>query len=185
MSGEPVILRDQPVLHRGAAHAYLTGRTADRQLAADLLQEVFLRVWRHLDAVTGLSEEGQRRWIFTVARNVSIDSRRHTLTVAGTERVLASQPFSSASSALSASSAPSASDAVIQAERSAIVAAAMRQLPEPQRVVLAMSAGSGLTSKEIGLSLGIPAGTVRYRLALARQALAKALGDYDDPREER
>jgi DNA-directed RNA polymerase specialized sigma24 family protein len=48
-----------------------------------------------------------------------------------------------------------------------------------------MSAGGGLTSKEIGLALGIPAGTVRYQLAQARHALASALGDYDDPREER
>lgn len=163
-------------LHRGAAHAYLIGRTVDRQLAADLLQEVFLRVWRHLDTVMSLPEDGQRRWVFTVARNVSIDSRRHERTVAGTSQMLASQPMPST---------PAASDAIIHAERSAVVAAAIRQLPEPQRVALAMAAGGGLTSKEIGAALGIPAGTVRYQLSLARRALANALGDYDDPREER
>jgi DNA-directed RNA polymerase specialized sigma24 family protein len=30
----------------------------------------------------------------------------------------------------------------------------------------------------------VPAGTVRYRLSLARRTLAEALGDYDDPQEE-
>ena len=38
--------------------------------------------------------------------------------------------------------------------------------------------------REIGAALGVPAGTVRYRLSLARRALADAVGDYDDPQEE-
>ena len=33
--------------HRVAVHAYFTGRTGGRQSAADLMQDVFLRVWQH------------------------------------------------------------------------------------------------------------------------------------------
>jgi DNA-directed RNA polymerase specialized sigma24 family protein len=40
--------------HRSAVHAYLVGRLSGPQSSADLLQEVFMRVWRHLDTVTGL-----------------------------------------------------------------------------------------------------------------------------------
>jgi RNA polymerase sigma-70 factor, ECF subfamily len=162
--------------HRDAVYAYLIGRAWDRQLAADLLQEVFLRVWRHLDTAAGLPADGQRGWIFTVARNLSIDAGRHDRTLAGAEQALAAEPVAPA--------AP-ASDAVISAERAAIVGAAIRRLPEPQRVTLALAAAGGLTSAEIGAALGIPPGTVRYRLSVARRALAGALGDYDDPREER
>ena len=39
--------------HRAAVHAYFAGKTGDRQLAADLMQEVFLRAWQHLDKVAG------------------------------------------------------------------------------------------------------------------------------------
>jgi RNA polymerase sigma-70 factor, ECF subfamily len=162
--------------HRDAVHAYLIGRAGGRQLAADLLQEVFLRVWRHLDTVAGLPADRQRGWIFTVARNLSIDAGRHDRIAAGAEQALAAEP---------ARPAASPSDSVISTERAAIVAAAIRQLPEPQRVTLALAAAGGLTSPQIGAALGIPPGTVRYRLSVARRALAEALGDYDDPKEAR
>jgi DNA-directed RNA polymerase specialized sigma24 family protein len=60
-----------------------------------------------------------------------------------------------------------------------VVAAAMARLPEQQRVTLVLAAGE-LNSA----ALGVPAGTVRYRLSLARRTLAEALADYDDPQEE-
>lgn len=158
--------------HRLAVHAYLTGRLCDRQLAADLLQEVFMRVWRHLGTVAGWPADRQRAWIFTVARNLSIDLSRHDGIMARAEQSLAPEP--------ARSEAP-ASDAVISAERAAIVGAAIRRLPEPQRVTLALAAVGGLTSAEIGAALGIAPGTARYRLSLARRALADILGEYDDP----
>jgi RNA polymerase sigma-70 factor, ECF subfamily len=159
--------------HRGAVHAYLTGRLGSRQLAADLMQEAFMRVWRHLDTVCGLPADQQRGWIFTVARNLSIDASRRNRVLADTEQALAAEP---------APPAAPASDPVITAERAAIVGAAIRRLPEPQRVTLALAAAGGLTSKQIGTALGIPPGTARYRLSLARRALAEALRDYDHPR---
>jgi RNA polymerase sigma-70 factor, ECF subfamily len=72
---------------------------------------------------------------------------------------------------------------VLAAERATVVAAAMARLPEQQRVTLVLAAGE-LNSAEIGAALGVPAGTVRYRLSLARRTLAEALADYDDPQEE-
>src|SRR6202044_286798 len=56
--------------------------------------------------------------------------------------------------------------------------------PGQQRVTLAMAAAGDMNSAEIGAALGVPAGTVRYRLSLARRTLAEALGDYDDAQEE-
>jgi RNA polymerase sigma-70 factor (ECF subfamily) len=47
-----------------------------------------------------------------------------------------------------------------------------------------MAAAGDMNSAEIGTALGLPAGTVRYRLSLARRTLAEALGDYDDAQEE-
>jgi RNA polymerase sigma-70 factor (ECF subfamily) len=158
--------------HRVAVHAYFTGRTGDRWAAADLMQEVFMRVWQRLPELLGRSPDGQRAWIFTVARNLSIDTFRHERTRAGAEASLGDEP---------ASAPPSAATAVIAAERVAIVGEAIRRLPEQQRTTLAMAAAGGLTSAEIATALGVPAGTVRYRLSLARKALAAALASYDHP----
>jgi RNA polymerase sigma-70 factor, ECF subfamily len=165
--------------NRAAVHAYFAGRTGDRQLASDLMQEVFLRAWQHLDKLAGQPEDGQRGWLFTVARNLSVDSARHQRTADGAQRALQREPSSRPDSAV----AP-ASTAVLAAERAAVVAAAVGRLPEQQRVTLTMAAAGELNSAEIGAALGVPAGTVRYRLSLARRALAEALGDYDDLKEE-
>jgi RNA polymerase sigma-70 factor (ECF subfamily) len=158
--------------HRTAVHAYFLGRTADRGAAADLTQDVFLRVWQRLPELTGKSTDGQRAWIFTVARNLSIDTHRQQRTRAQAAAALGRAP---------APAPPSVGAEVIAAERVAVVGEAIRQLPEQQRTTLAMAAAGGLTSAEIAAVLGVPAGTVRYRLSLARRTLAAALADYDEP----
>lgn len=164
--------------HRRAVHAYFTGRTGDPQLSADLMQDVFLRAWQHLDKLADMPEDGRRAWLFTVARNASIDAGRHQRTRANAEQALvrdaARQPPAGAP----------ASVAVIDAERVAIVSAAIRRLPQDQRVALTMAAAGEMTSAEIGAAIGVPAGTVRYRLSLARRTLAEALDRYDDKAEK-
>ncbi len=161
--------------HRAAVHAYFTGRTGDPQSAADLMQDVFLRLWQHLEKLTDMPDDRQRAWIFTVARNLSVDARWHQHTQAGTEQALAHEP---------ARPPRSAGAAVIAAERVAVVGEAIRRLPEPQRITLTMAAAGGMTSAELAAALGVPAGTVRYRLSLARRAVAEALDRYDNPRDK-
>ena len=158
--------------HRDAVHAYFVGRTGDRWLAADLMQEVFMRVWQRLPEVAGRSADGQRAWIFTVARNLAVDTYRHERTRAGAETALGYEP---------ADAPPPASAPVIAAERVAVVGEAIRQLPEEQRVAVTMAAAGGLTSAQIAAALDVPAGTVRYRLSLARRTLSAALAAYDQP----
>ena len=158
--------------HRDAVHAYFVGRTGDRWLAADLMQEVFMRVWQRLPEVIGRSADGQRAWIFTVARNLAVDTYRHERTRAGAETALGHEPTDAP---------PPASAPIIAAERVAVVGEAIRQLPEDQRVAVTMSAAGGLTSAQIATALGVPAGTVRYRLSLARRTLSAALAAYDQP----
>ena len=165
--------------HRAAVHAYFTGRTGDPRSAADLMQDVFLRVWQHLDKLADLPDDGQRAWIFTVARNLSVDARRHQQTQVGVRQALAREPAS-----VPQSTSTAASTAVIAAERVTVVGEAIRRLPEPQRVTLVMAAAGGMTSAELAAALGVPAGTVRYRLSLARRAVAEALDRYDDPTEK-
>lgn len=157
--------------HRTAVHAYFTARTGDRWLAADLMQETFLRAWRRFPELSGRADDGQRAWLFTVARNLAIDEHRQTRTRAATDAALRAEP---------AEAGEPASASVLGAERVAVVADLIKRLPEQQRITLTLAAAGGLSSTEIATALGVPAGTVRYRLSVARRTLAEALNAYDE-----
>ncbi len=159
--------------HRHAVNAYFLGRVADPELARDLLQETFLRAWRRLSEIGPLPGEQQRAWIFTVARNLAIDSYRASAARRAAEAAMrhhaATRQTTVAGPHLHAE----------LRERLALLDAAIRSLPEDLRVTLAMATAGGLTSRQIGEALGGPAGTVRYRLSQARKQLAAAL-DLED-----
>jgi RNA polymerase sigma-70 factor (ECF subfamily) len=155
--------------HRHAVHAYFLGRVADPELARDLLQETFLRAWRRLQELALLPGDRQRAWIFTVARNLAIDSYR-----AGAARRAAEEALRRQAATGDTTVAGPYAHAEL-GERLARLDAAIRELPEDQRVILSMATAGGLTSRQIGEALGEPAGTVRYRLSQARGRLAAAL----------
>lgn len=153
--------------HLQPVHAYLLARTRDPQLAQDLVQETFLRAWRNLAEVGPLESGRQRAWLVAVARNLVIDrSRRARSERAAVERVgRLAEPAAVA-------------DPAAEAEVARDVAAvdrAIASLAEDQRVLLSLQVMGGLTSAEIGELLGVPAGTVRYRLNQVRRQLRAAL----------
>jgi RNA polymerase sigma-70 factor (ECF subfamily) len=160
--------------HRHAVHAYFLGRVADRELARDLLQETFLRTWRRLSEVAPLPDARQRAWIFTVARNLAIDSYRASAARQAAEAALRHHAASQETTV----AGPHRQ--VEMGERLARLDAAIARLPEELRVTLTMATAGGLSSRQIGDALGEPAGTVRYRLSLARKQLAAALDLEDD-----
>lgn len=59
--------------------------------------------------------------------------------------------------------------------------AAIGALPEPLRLALELHYFVGLTSREVGVALGIPAATVRFRLMIARHRLRSLLCDSTVP----
>jgi RNA polymerase sigma-70 factor, ECF subfamily len=160
--------------HRDAVHAYFLGRVADPELAGDLVQETFLRAWRRLSEVGPLPADRQRAWLFTVARNLAIDSYRAGATRQATQASLRQ------AATTQAAAVPGPHLEAEYGERLAQLEAAIRELPEEQRVILSMATAGGLTSREIGEALGEPAGTVRYRLGQARKQLAAALDLEED-----
>ena len=161
--------------HRNAVHAYFLGRVSDPELARDLVQETFLRAWRRLSEIAPLPADKQRAWIFTVARNLAVDSYRAGAARRAAEAALRSQ---------AATQETTVAGPHLQAEsrqRLAQLDAAIGRLPEEQRVILSMVTVGGLTSRQIGEALGEPAGTVRYRLSQARKQLAAVLDLEDAP----
>ena len=51
----------------------------------------------------------------------------------------------------------------------------MNELPEDLRTALLLQVMGRLSSSQIGEALEVPAGTVRYRIAMARKRLAEQL----------
>ena len=162
-------------VHRDAVHAYFLGRVADPELARDLVQETFLRAWRRLSEVGPLPAEPAARLAVhrrPQPRDRQLPRRRRPpgrrgRPAPGTPRP-GRRPW------------PGRTWRRSYGERLAQLEAAIRELPEDQRVILSMATAGGLTSRQIGEALGEPAGTVRYRLSQARKQLAAALDLEED-----
>ncbi len=151
--------------NRRTLHAYFLGRTGDSELALDLLQETFFRVWRGVQSLEALPPEKHRYWLFSIARNLVVDTYRKR---GADERAQQRLPEP-------ATYAEAAERTAEEHEQLAELDAAIRKLPDDLREVLVLSVLGERNSTEIGEILGRPPGTVRYQLAQARRRLADEL----------
>jgi RNA polymerase sigma-70 factor, ECF subfamily len=157
--------------HRDGVHAFLLARISDREVARDLLQETFLRLWRRLEEVVELEDGRQRAWIYTVARNLVVDRYRADATRRATLRAVADAADRAGCGAADGHEQVAARDDL------AHLAGAIAALPDDQREILTMSVVAEMTSQQIAEALEMPAGTVRYKLHRARARLAEQLED--------
>ncbi len=128
-----------------------------QQVAEDLLQDAFLKVWRSAGSYR-VEKASVRTWILSVVRNGAIDVLRSTASRRRTqERVEAQTPASQPSEAFGEAWHNS------QRER---VREALRGLPPEQHKVLELSYFSGYTHTEIAELLDLPLGTVKGRMRL-------------------
>jgi RNA polymerase sigma factor (sigma-70 family) len=155
--------------HRQTLHAFFLGRTSDPEQALDLLQEVFLRVWRNQLSMEAWPAERRRYWIFSVARNLVVDHYRHRAAGLAAQDALEAKTESPPNWAEQPDQTLEDKEGLLELDR------AIRRLPDDLREVLVMQVVAGRTSSEIGEVLGKPAGTVRYQLVQARRRLADEL----------
>jgi RNA polymerase sigma factor (sigma-70 family) len=155
----PQLLADWAWLRRLAR-----GLTSDEALAEDAVQETFLAAARRPPEQR---PGGARGWLATVLRNQLRNHHR-------TRRRSRSEP---ASAAIEAAAAEEASPEML-AERMQLqrrVAGLVLDLPAPLRDVVLLSYAEELTSEQVGARLGLPAGTVRWRLNRAVDRLRQDL----------
>jgi RNA polymerase sigma-70 factor (ECF subfamily) len=142
--------------------------TESEEEALDACQEIFLRIWRGLGGFRG--EARLSTWVFQIAWNYLRWHRRrmgrqHPLVEAAEERVLAEAP----------DPGPDPERRATAADRLARIDAALARLPEHYRVVVWLRDGEDLSYQQISAVLDLPIGTVRSRLARARDALRRAV----------
>ena len=68
-------LRELYSHHAKALHGYVQKFCPDRASADDIVQETFIRAWRHLPQLSA-DDRPVRPWLFRVARNLLIDANR-------------------------------------------------------------------------------------------------------------
>jgi RNA polymerase sigma-70 factor (ECF subfamily) len=134
----------------------------DTGAAEDVLQEVFLQLWRNPAAFdAGRGNLGP--WLAVIARNRAIDALRKRRPETDFENVVVSVTPDMASDAEKAR--------VLTQVRSA-----MAEMPGPQRKALEMAYFEGLTHSEIAARTGEPLGTVKTRIRAGLLALRKCIG---------
>jgi RNA polymerase sigma-70 factor (ECF subfamily) len=138
----------------------------NREEAEDVLQEVFIQVWRR----AGDFDETRGRpftWLVTLARSRAIDRLR---SLAARERVAV------AGSREETEEVSDAASDTFRAEQRGLVKSALDQLPDEQKHPLVLAYFEGLTQSEIAARLGAPLGTIKTRMRSGLIRLRELLG---------
>ena len=148
----------------------------------DLIQEVFLRVYRGL---RGWPEdvEGFEHWLFAVARNVYRNwlQSRQRLKRQGWEVSLSGTLKEDGESELADAQKPpqdTVLEHLLQGERARLLHRAIEDMPEQMRACVLLRVGQDLKYREISTALGLAEGTVKAHLNRAKMWLRNALGPY-------
>jgi RNA polymerase sigma-70 factor (ECF subfamily) len=148
--------------HR-AVFAYILARVGQREIAKDLMQEAFLRAWNQIHVGYEMGRDNCRFWIFRITRNLITDYYRRRTTRDQAESRMKQEALVRGAFGRSPEEAYEIKNNVHRIE------SAVSRLPDDLRSVLILHLVGQMNSTEIGELLEIPAGTVRYRISMARK----------------
>lgn len=160
-----LVRRHHVTVYRTAFAALLS--VADAEEAA---QDAWMAAWQRLDGFRG--DASFKTWLTAVAWRKALDRRR---VVVSWLRHLATAPRDDQGEfdpgLLPDAAARGPERDLLGREERRRVGRALRGLAKAQRDCLMLAAGGELTYEEIAVVLGIPAGTVKWRVSEARKRL--------------
>jgi len=166
LPGDPDAAIRQLYSHNARALRRYVGQFCpDRASADDIVQETFIRAWRHLPQLSA-DDRPVRPWLFRVARNLLIDANR----------AAQARPVSAPEQPAREIGTDSGLEEVLDRQ---LVAAALAHLSPAHQSVLAENFYRGGTMATVARELGIPHGTARSRLHYALDALRQQLQEHD------
>ena len=145
--------------HYGNIHAYCYRRTGDEQVAADLTQEVFLKL---VASIYNYRFSGKfSNYLFTIAVNVVTDYFKKR------------KPAAEFPEEDIPSSADTPEQTAVKNERDRVLYDRLRGLPDFQREAIILHYFHGLKARDIAKITGVPLATVKSRLKQGLDKLRK------------
>ena len=139
----------------------------DRQMAEECTQDVFVALWRS----AAKYEPGRAQvstWLIGIAKYRAIDLVRRR----------AARPADPYAEIWQGDESPDSAELVAAGDQAQRVAAAVAQLPPPQREVLTLAYFDGLSHSEIAERLSLPLGTIKGRIRAALDRLRELAPEF-------
>ena len=138
----------------GALHSIILNIVNEEELANDVLQEVFVKIWKQIESYD--SSKGRLfTWMLNIARNASIDTiRSRSYQNTRQNRELTEDVY------MAGGTSEIRTDQIGLRKM-------VHSLKEDYRVLIELSYFQGYTQDEIAKTLSIPLGTVKTRLRSA------------------
>lgn len=145
--------------YSGALFTIISQIVTDKETADDVLQEVFLNIWKKIDMYD--AAKGRLfTWMLNIARNAAIDKLRSK----GYRNSFKNQSISdSEDGGINVSVNPETSDVGLKKM--------LTKLKDEYRTLIDLSYFQGFTHDEISKIMGIPLGTVKTRIRTALSQL--------------
>ncbi len=154
-------------LHQRRVYAVALRIVRAHDVADDVVQETFLRAYRHLDRFE--VDRPFAPWVCRIAANLAVN---HVRSPRAREEGLPE------GHAETRDDGPGPLDGILDAEARRVLDEAVAELPAEQRAVFVLRAVEEMPYGEIAAALGISPGTVMSRLFRARESLSRALAPY-------
>jgi len=135
----------------------------NEEMAADLVQETFLRVFNHRKTYKPTARFSY--WIYRIARNLTVDEKRRywNRNVTDASSMPLKESFAADYFETQSSPLPDSAEVLHQREIEHMVRQAIEELSEEQRQVMILLKYQGLQYKEIAEILGVSTESVKQR----------------------
>ena len=149
----------------------------DSAEASDVVQEIFLKVFRHISGFKG--EAALKTWIFRIAFSEILNrlrswKRRYKHATVSLDE----DANGKTATDIAVNTGPTPEEVLQTKEREAAIQQALRRLSHDHRSIIVLRDIEGFSYNDIADVLGISVGTVKSRLARARGDLKQALMRY-------
>lgn len=141
--------------------------------AADVLQDVFLKVFRGIRHFHG--DSSLKTWIYRIAVHEASNHRRSWIRRHRREPVSLDERTTQPVASLAEERSETPYQALELSERQAVVKRALASLAQPYRTVVVLREIEGLSYEEIAKVAGVAEGTVKSRLMRGRELLRQKI----------
>jgi RNA polymerase sigma factor (sigma-70 family) len=143
-------------MHSGNLYRFMLKMTKDADMANDLVQDAFMKLWEHLAEVEAAKAKS---WLFTTARHSMLNQLKRDKRMESMELTQFTEPYANEHNF----------------ELKELIDKSLNQLPELQRSIILLRDLEGYDYKEIGDILQLSESQVKVYLFRGRQKIKETL----------